>query len=290
MMPRSIGVFGMFKSNLALRVITALIGAPIIIILLMFGPVWLWKLLILSFTIGGLYEIFSMVQKRFPDYGDLKPAGMISGAVIAAVILFQTAYMMLLPGIMMLGGSLYFLFYFKDLTKVIERMGYLVLGLLYVAFLTPYLGLLRDISGYDGRYIIILIFLITWGNDTLAYFSGRAFGKHKLYEKMSPKKTIEGAMGGLIGGIVLAIIAKYTFITELSLLDAILLSLFAGALGQMGDLVESMFKRYFGVKDSSKIIPGHGGILDRIDALLFTVPFTFYYLVLISPALKKLLS
>lgn len=280
----------MVKSNLFVRTITALIGAPLIIVALMLGPIWLWKLIILIFTIGGLYEIFNMTAIRFPEYKDLKPAGMIFGTIVALIILFKNSYLMFLPGMFTIGGTIYFLFYFKNIEKVVERIGYFVLGILYVAFLMPYLGMLREVKIYDGRYLIILVFLITWGNDTFAYFAGKAFGKHKLYEKMSPKKTIEGALGGLAGGILLSIGAKYTFLTELTLIDAVLLSAVAGALGQMGDLVESMFKRYFGIKDSSNLIPGHGGILDRADALLFTVPFTFYYVLIISPALKTLFN
>ena len=116
-----------------------------------------------------------------------------------------------------------------------------------------------------------------WGSDTGGYFAGKAFGKHKLYEKISPNKTIEGSIGGLVAVVGFALAAHYLWLDELTMVHAIVLGLVAGAVGQAGDLCVSIIKRSTGVKDSGFIIPGHGGLLDRIDALMFTAVVTLLY-------------
>jgi phosphatidate cytidylyltransferase len=121
--------------------------------------------------------------------------------------------------------------------------------------------------------------LIVMTNDSAAYYIGSAFGKHRLYEAVSPKKSIEGALGGLAGSLVGTMSAKFTFFLQLSLSDAIITALVIGMIGQTGDLFESLLKRSFGVKDSGSIFPGHGGVLDRMDSILFAAPVTYYYAV-----------
>lgn len=266
--------------NLAVRAITSVVGVPAIVSIILFAPAIAWKLIILLTAIVCLYEMFDMISFKYPQFKDLKITGIVLGTIISSVILFKPQYLYVMPTFLFIVTATYFLFYFKDMATVIERMGYLVIGVLYVSFLTPFIGLM--IESYKGRYMIFLVFMITWGNDTFAYFSGKTFGKHKLYEKMSPKKTIEGSIGGLIGGLGLALVAKFTFLTHISIVHIIAVSIIAGVMGQIGDLVESMFKRYFGVKDSGKIIPGHGGMLDRIDAVMFTAPVIYYYFVFIG--------
>jgi phosphatidate cytidylyltransferase len=123
--------------------------------------------------------------------------------------------------------------------------------------------------------------LLTWGNDTGAYAFGRTMGRHKLYPKVSPGKTWEGFFGGMIVATALALAAKATFFPSLSWIDAIALGIPTSILGPIGDLSESMIKRAYGVKDSGKLIPGHGGLLDRVDALLFNAPFIYLYAVLV---------
>jgi phosphatidate cytidylyltransferase len=123
--------------------------------------------------------------------------------------------------------------------------------------------------------------LIVMTNDSAAYYTGSAFGKHRLYPLVSPKKSIEGALGGLVGSIGGTMLARYTFFPQLSLTDAILTALFIGMLGQTGDLFESLLKRSFGVKDSGSIIPGHGGVLDRLDSIIFAAPAMYYYVMYI---------
>jgi phosphatidate cytidylyltransferase len=125
--------------------------------------------------------------------------------------------------------------------------------------------------------IIIGIFVLLWVNDTFAYLIGKNFGKHKLFEKVSPKKTIEGFVGGFIFTIIASFIISY-FFDFLSPFEWFIIALIVGIFGNLGDLIESKFKRIAGVKDSGKIMPGHGGLLDRLDSFIFVVPYTFIYL------------
>ncbi len=272
-------------SNLTKRILSAIVGLALVISILVYGSTWLWKSVILILAIIGFYEFFhNMVKNRFPKYKDLTFIGVIFGALISFMLLFfpESKYLSVIPTFLFLGSSLYFLFYFKSMKTVIERMGYLLIGVLYVSFTLPYIGLIVDypVLGINGKYLLALIFTITWGNDTFAYTFGRLFGKHKLYEKMSPNKTIEGSIGGILGGIGLAILIKTFLLTNISYIDIILVSILAGALGQMGDLVESMFKRFFEIKDSGVFLPGHGGVLDRFDSVMFNAPFIYFYFLL----------
>jgi phosphatidate cytidylyltransferase len=122
---------------------------------------------------------------------------------------------------------------------------------------------------------VLLAFAVTWGNDTFAYFSGLAFGKHKLYERISPKKSWEGAVGGVAGALVGAFLVRSFALPQLGVAAALAVALGGSVLGPLGDLSESMAKRAAGVKDSGRSIPGHGGVLDRIDALLFVAPWVY---------------
>ena len=130
---------------------------------------------------------------------------------------------------------------------------------------------------FNDNNLILSMFLIIWGNDTFAYLVGKSIGKRKLFEKISPKKTIEGFAGGLVACVIIAIILSL-FLKGQSIYFWIIFAVINSVFGTIGDLVESMFKRKAGVKDSGKIIPGHGGILDRLDSIIFVIPFIFIYI------------
>lgn len=163
----------------------------------------------------------------------------------------------------------------KDtLTKYVTLIGYIIIPFLLIIKL-PFLH-----GDYNPK-IIIGMFILMWTNDTFAYLVGKNFGKHKLYEKISPKKTIEGFIGGLVFTIVCGYIISifYNFLPAVHWIAmAVMLVIF----GSTGDLVESKFKRMAGVKDSGNIMPGHGGILDRLDSIIFAIPFLFLYLQIIN--------
>lgn len=190
----------------------------------------------------------------------------------------QYIYVLLITSIFL--PFIYQLFKPKNITFS-NRIGNFLLAITYIAL--PF-AFIISIPFFNNNYhpkIILSIFIMIWANDTFAYLVGRNFGKTKLYEKISPNKTVEGALGGLIAGIIAAfIIAKY--VTVLSLTNWIMIAIIVFIFGSLGDLIESKFKREAGVKDSGNFIPGHGGFLDRLDSIIFAAPFVYVYLQLIN--------
>jgi phosphatidate cytidylyltransferase len=164
-----------------------------------------------------------------------------------------------------------------DVKTAALRVAAGVFGPLYIGGGLGATALLRRDGGADGASFVVLALMFSWLSDTSAYFAGRFLGKHKLYEAVSPKKTIEGAIGGLLFGVLGALAGHFFYLRSLPVSDGIGLAVIAGALGQAGDLGESLLKRSVGVKDSGGIVPGHGGILDRVDALLVTGTVTYLY-------------
>jgi phosphatidate cytidylyltransferase len=163
----------------------------------------------------------------------------------------------------------------KERTRFIAHSSLSLFGLFFIGFSTSSLVLIRQLPA--GANLSILVFLLIWVCDTFAYAIGRVAGRHRLWPQVSPKKTIEGSLAGLIGALAAAYAARRIFLPELSGLDCLLLGSIAGILGQAGDLVESALKRDVGAKDSSHLLPGHGGFLDRFDSFYFTAPSIYYY-------------
>lgn len=178
-------------------------------------------------------------------------------------------------GLLFLGFSLLFLFRVRAIDTAAREVAFALLAFLYIPFLLMHLIQLRQTP--FGIQWLFVIMLIVMSNDSTAYYFGSAFGKHRLYPLVSPKKSIEGAAGGLVGSLVGALLAKFIFFPQLTFIDAVVTALVVGMFGQAGDLFESLLKRSFGVKDSGTIIPGHGGVLDRLDSILFAAPITYYY-------------
>lgn len=171
--------------------------------------------------------------------------------------------------------AFHFLFRFSNISAVAKELSLVSLGFIYVPFLITHLLMIRLLP--EGSNWLLLIMLIVMTNDSAAYYIGSAFGKHRLYEAVSPKKSIEGAIGGLAGSLAGTLVAKFTFFPSLGFADAIITAIFIGILGQTGDLFESLLKRSFAVKDSGALFPGHGGVLDRLDSIIFAAPATYYY-------------
>jgi phosphatidate cytidylyltransferase len=150
-----------------------------------------------------------------------------------------------------------------------------VTGMLYVGLTLSYLVVVRLLP--DGASLLFFLLLVTWAADTAAYYVGTLYGRRKLAPRISPKKTVEGLAGGVIGATIVACVARWTFLPEFSLVDTLVLALLLTGAGLWGDLVESAIKRSANVKDSGGLLPGHGGMLDRLDSLLFTAPAFYYY-------------
>ncbi len=168
----------------------------------------------------------------------------------------------------------------KHLPEAGRHFGVCLAGLLYVPLLVSVLPLLKQ---QGLAHWITISLCMAFFSDTVAYFFGRAFGKHKLYEAVSPKKTWQGAFGGVLGALLATVGVGSMWLTpELSIGHAVILGVLGNVCGQAGDLVESMLKRTHGVKDSSNLLPGHGGMLDRIDAMVYVAPVVYYYVTRIA--------
>jgi phosphatidate cytidylyltransferase len=265
------------NANLVVRIATAAVGGPLIIALLYKGPPWGFYLLVLPAALIGAWELFSMTHP-----GD-RPSQLMGVGVTAAVSAATYAangdarVLGTLLVVAALMGPLLTLVRLGDMKTAALRACAMSFGPLYIGVPLTVLAVLRRDLGSDGPGYVVLTILFAWFGDTGGYFAGRFLGRHKLYEAVSPKKTVEGSLGGLAGSVLGAILAHFWFLPSLSLPHGVALALVAGALGQAGDLGESVLKRSTGVKDSGAIVPGHGGILDRVDALLVTSAVVFLY-------------
>ncbi len=164
-----------------------------------------------------------------------------------------------------------------ELSGAISSAGARLVGIVYITLPLSHLVLLGGTE--PGRWWILFLLIVIWASDTSAFFVGRTLGRHKLCPAISPNKTVEGGVGGLLGAAGAAFIFNRYFSLGAGDIEVLILGVFLGTLGILGDLVESAMKRGAGVKDSGTVIPGHGGMLDRIDSMLFAVPALYYYLV-----------
>jgi phosphatidate cytidylyltransferase len=264
-------------SNLITRLATGLIGIPLILALLFLGPPWGWLIVVLAAGAVGAVELFGMTH---PGDRVMASVGvLLTLSVVSVLWLYGAQPKVLLALILVLPvlATLLVLWRLGDIQTAALRVAANAFGPLYLGGGLAAVALLRRDGLGDGPAFVVLALMLAWASDTGAYFAGRFLGKHKLYEAVSPKKTVEGAVGGLGGALAGALSAHFLFLRSLPLVDAVVLALVAGALGQAGDLGESLLKRSSGVKDSGGIIPGHGGILDRVDALLVTGTITYLY-------------
>jgi phosphatidate cytidylyltransferase len=258
------------------RIATAAIALPSLWLIVCYLPLPLFAGFIMTVTAVGLFEYFGMA---FPEHRRERAAGVFWGLVIAGGVAGRRPELWGAGlAFAVISGLLFPLAKPADLAGGVHRLGLSLLGVLYVGFFMPHFVLLRAVeSGW--RWVLFTVF-VAMGSDSGAYAAGRAFGRHKLAPAVSPGKTVEGAFGGLLGAMAIAALCRGLFFGELGRAEALALGGAISVLAQFGDLCESALKRVFGAKDSGWIIPGHGGILDRLDSLLFPVVFAYYYAVL----------
>jgi phosphatidate cytidylyltransferase len=269
------------------RILTALVALPIVIasiILPMWVPqaVWLFVALAGFALAAGLFEFYSLTKKL-----ELKADAGIGYLGLAALFI---GFLFDAPGkapdlmIATIAGFLILLLitqafrFQKDFSKLLTGAGVTLLGVFYVVFLGGFLVATR--VGFDAvlsSKLLGFFFFVIFGSDAGAYFAGKAVGKHKLAPGISPGKTVEGLSGGILAAAAFAAIATGAFFPELKFAYSIPLACILAILGVLGDLTESAMKRGSGTKDASNIIPGHGGLLDRLDSLLFGAPVLYYF-------------
>ncbi|OGS27516.1 MAG: hypothetical protein A2297_00795 [Elusimicrobia bacterium RIFOXYB2_FULL_48_7] len=271
------------------RLLTAVIGIPLILLSIYFGGVPFF-LLVVVITIFSLQEYFYIIDRTGHDLQ--KPTGYIFGLLVLLAVYFNGSRI-LAPAQSQLTSITFtlalFVFFLYEIIRVsfskkletngsITRIGLTLFGVFIISWPFSYILLIRDINPCGDKYSFFL-FLLIWIADTGAYAVGKKFGRLKLAEKISPKKTIEGAIGGIFTGVIFAIIMwKILPLKELGLAEVVIVSFFVIVIAFVSDLSESLLKRDVGLKDSDALLPGHGGMLDRFDSFIFAAPFFYYYL------------
>ena len=257
------------------RTIVTVIGIPLTIALIWLGSPW-FTLFAVVWGVFSAYEFYRVV--RYSQ--GIVPLSYF-GMVWVALVIVSPQISQTLPLPVILTGAvvlpLLFLLWRKDKPRAFLSWAWTIGGILYIGWLLSYLVGLRNLN--DGRDWVFLSMLSTFGSDVFAFIFGRAFGKHKLAPYISPKKTWEGAAAGVVGSILVSLVVVYISHLPVSYLGAVLFGILISFAGQLGDLVKSLFKRNMTVKDSSNLIPGHGGFLDRMDSQAFAGVAVYYCVV-----------
>ncbi len=263
--------------NLAMRFITVAPLVPLLILAILWHRPEAWWGVSLFASAVGLHEFFAITHKDPTE----RWFGVVFGVGLAAMSYWLPWGLEVSLVLAVLGPALFYLFRFGELPTAIARAGVTTFGIIYAGLLIAFVAFQKRDLGDNGKWWVLLTLMIGWFGDTGAYFAGRFLGKTKLYPAISPGKTRIGALGGLAGSFGAAALANLWFFKDLGWVHGAIVTIIGGALGQSGDLVESMLKRAYGVKDSGKLLPGHGGILDRIDAVLFIAPWVYFYAALV---------
>ena len=259
------------------RWITGIVSLPFLfLIIYKGGPLFAVSLSIIC--VLALWEYFRIV---FNAKGKTISGIILLLAIFVGPVIIWTAYKNSLGFIIsivafnLISSSLIVLTQFKSDPFILENFTKQILGIIYIPILLCFLVMIRN--GTDGMLWIFFLLLVVFAGDIGAFYVGSYFGRYKLCPSVSPKKTIEGSIGGLSSNLVVGVLFKYIFLPWLPLGVSILFSLSIGIAGQVGDLFESSLKRSADIKDSGSLLPGHGGILDRIDALLFAAPVAYFF-------------
>lgn len=264
------------------RILSAIVAIPLLWIFILKGGTLLLTFLLMAVAVIALYEYIPMVDDTADRFSSLSLLGYGSAVLMLGAAHFIENPWAVLLGIVFLniplGGFLLLNRFEKD-NKVIHILLTHVFGLLYIPMMLAAIVKLRGLSVHGEMWIFTLLVTVA-ACDTGAFYAGTYMGKRKLCPSVSPGKTIEGFLGGMAGALVAGFAMKILFLPELGWGTSLLLFPIAGAIGPLGDLFESALKRSSGIKDSGNLIPGHGGILDRIDALLFVAPLFYMALVL----------
>ena len=251
--------------DLSVRVLSGLIGIVLLLFIVYKGGILL-NLSIYIVSIIGIRELYKAFEKI--DINPVYPIGYIGSTMLLLAFIYKPELINLVLALSII-ISMSLIVFTKD--RNIKDIGVTLLGIFYIPFL------LFHIIYLGNTKYIWLIFIISFGTDTFAYITGNLIGKRKLSPNVSPNKTIEGSIGGIIGAIVLSLI--YANLKDISSpIHIILISLIGSVVSQIGDLTASKVKRYAGIKDYGFIMPGHGGILDRFDSIIFATPVVYYYI------------
>lgn len=279
-------------------IVRTLSGAVMLAVVLgaILASEWSFIALMAVITLGGIWEFYNFAQKA--GYQPMKLLGLFGGMMIFAITislfvlfatkdstndsLFAIIFGMAIITLLLLVPLMFICELYRKSPTPIANIGSTLMGMLYVAFPLSLLILIPALlgNGVWNPWIVIFYIFIIWANDVFAYLFGITLGRHRLFERISPKKSWEGFFGGLLGAMAMGYVAS--LVLEANAMTWIGLALVAAIAGVFGDLVESLFKRSVNLKDSGNFIPGHGGWLDRFDALIFSAPFAFVYVIFIT--------
>ena len=258
------------------RLITAAIAAALLIVVLLSNPKWLTLGIVIISLIGvcELYAAAGLTKNRF-----LCTLGCIGSVLVCLGDMLNPHYVMSMVYVYLLLIFIAMLYNHKEITLI--NIALILFGNLYVAYFMSHIIFIRNIPDI-GRHLVWLVFLGACSTDTFAFFVGRAVGKHRMAPEISPKKTTEGAVGGILGtGFMFllygAVMSKY-FDIQLDMIRLFILGLICAAVSEIGDLLASSIKRSYGIKDFGYILPGHGGILDRFDSILLVAPAIYIFI------------
>jgi phosphatidate cytidylyltransferase len=259
------------------RWITGLIALPFLIYLIYAGGA-IFASMIAVASLLAFWEYFRIAFQSSDDNHNkvIATIGYLTAvAMVAASFQYSSEMLIVVLGINIIVSGLVFLLFFKSTPRLIETIRIQIQGVIYIPLSLSILVLIRNSS--DGIAWILFLLAIIFAGDTSAFYFGTFFGRHKLSPSISPGKTIEGSIGGFLANIVVGSVFKFFLFPHLAWGICLFFFILIGAAGQVGDLFESALKRMSGVKDSGVILPGHGGILDRIDALLFATPIMYLF-------------
>ena len=279
-------------------IVRTLSGAVMLAVVLgaILASEWSFIALMAVITLGGIWEFYNFAQKA--GYQPMKLLGLFGGMMIFAIAislfvlfatkdstndsLFAIIFGMAIITLLLLVPLMFICELYRKSPTPIANIGSTLMGMLYVALPLSLLILIPALLGNGAwnPWIVIFYIFIIWANDVFAYLFGITLGRHRLFERISPKKSWEGFFGGLLGAMAMGYVAS--LVLEADAMTWIGLALVAAIAGVFGDLVESLFKRSVNLKDSGNFIPGHGGWLDRFDALIFSAPFAFVYVIFIT--------
>ena len=267
------------------RELTALAAAPAAIWITGWGPVWLFDATIALIAVLAMYEFIALGKAKGYDISTPLCVAIMLIIMSAFILADLSVELGMFAALLIIPAS--YVVTNKSLEDSLPSSAIAVLATTYVGMLGGSLIRLHN-DFAEGYKLVFFLLLVVWLGDSGAYYVGKQFGKHKLSPRISPKKTVEGLVGGISASIIAALVIHFTFFPAFPLLHAIIAGVILSVAGVIGDLAESMWKRSAAVKDSGKLLPGHGGFLDRFDSILFTAPILYCYWTLIVHGFRSL--
>lgn len=256
------------------RWVTGLILAPLLVLIIVFCSETVFAAVVIVFILGGVWEYSHMVFGN--DFNKEKAESLALSVIIPLfVLLGNSQHLLALLAFSIVFVFILFVVSIRDAHFDVTSVAKVIFGVMYIPFLMSYFILLRMTD--KGIAWIIFVLILAFIGDIVALYVGKYFGKHKLVPLVSPGKTVEGLAGLVLGSTIACLIFSHYFLPEIPLMQIGILAFTGSLIGQLGDICESAIKRYYGMKDASSLLPGHGGILDRLDCLIFIAPYVYYF-------------